>query len=60
MGTTRHIPLQAQCVPRHRFENQVHTTRVIADGIAFYNQQRLHQALRMVTPDASNAATLFA
>jgi len=32
--------------------------RVIADWIAFYNQQRPHQALKMITPDAAHAATL--
>lgn len=52
--------LKEQCVHRHRFESQVHATRVIADWIAFYNQQRPHQALRMMTPDAAYAATLTA
>ncbi|WP_275041604.1 integrase core domain-containing protein [Xanthomonas phaseoli] len=28
--------------------------------IAFYNQQRPHQALKMMTPDAAYAATLTA
>ena len=50
--------LKEQCVHRHRFESQVHATRVIADWIAFYNQQRPHQALKMMTPDAAYAATL--
>ena len=52
--------LKEQCVHRHRFESQVHATRVIADWIAFYNQQRPHQALKMMTPDAAYAATLTA
>lgn len=30
--------LKKQCIHRHRFESQVHATRVIADRIAFYNQ----------------------
>ena len=52
--------LKEQCVHRHRFESQVHATRVIADWIAFYNQQRPHQTLKMMTPDAAYAATLTA
>lgn len=52
--------LKEQCVHRHRFESQTHATRVIADWIAFYNQQRPHQALKMMTPDAAYAATLTA
>ncbi|MEX3581513.1 MAG: integrase core domain-containing protein [Burkholderia sp.] len=32
--------LKEQCVHRHRFESQIHALRVIADWIAFYNQQR--------------------
>jgi len=52
--------LKEQCVHRHRFESQAHATRVIADWIAFYNQQRPHQALKMMTPDAASAATLTA
>ena len=44
----------------HRFERQTHALRVIGDWIAFYNQQRPHQALRMMTPDAAYAATLTA
>ncbi len=52
--------LKEQCVHRHRFESQVHATRVIADWIASYNQQRPHQALKMMTPDAAYAATLTA
>ena len=45
---------------RHRFESQAHALRVIADWIAFYNQQRQHQALKMMIPDAAYAATLTA
>lgn len=52
--------LKEQCVHRHRFKSQVHALRVIADWIAFYNQQRPHQALKMMTPDAAYAATLTA
>lgn len=52
--------LKEQCVHRHRFESQVHATRVIADCIAFYNQQRPHQTLNMMTPDAAYVATLTA
>ena len=52
--------LKEQCVHRHRFESQAHALRVIADWIAFYNQQRPHQALKMMTPDAAYAATLTA
>ncbi|MEX3583195.1 MAG: integrase core domain-containing protein [Burkholderia sp.] len=32
--------LKEQCVHRHCFEGQTHALRVIADWIAFYNQQR--------------------
>jgi len=52
--------LKEQCVHRHRFESQTHALRVIPDRIAFYNQQRPHQALKMMTPDAAYAATLTA
>ncbi|MDV3470263.1 integrase core domain-containing protein [Stenotrophomonas sp. C3(2023)] len=52
--------LKEQCVHRHRFESQAHAVRVIADWIAFYNQQRPHQALNMMTPDVAYAATLTA
>ncbi len=52
--------LKEQCLHRHRFESQVHALRVIGDWIAFYNQQRPHQALKMMTPDAAYAATLTA
>ena len=45
---------------RRRFMSQTHALRVIADWIAFYNQQRPHQALKMITPDAAYAATLTA
>lgn len=33
---------------------------VIGDWIALYNQKRPHQALKMMTPDAADAATLVA
>ncbi|XUP36311.1 IS3 family transposase (plasmid) [Xanthomonas axonopodis pv. vasculorum] len=52
--------LKEQCVHRHRSESQTHALRVIADWIAFYNQQRPHQALKRMTPDAAYAATLTA
>ncbi|XUP28168.1 integrase core domain-containing protein [Xanthomonas axonopodis pv. vasculorum] len=52
--------LKEQCVHRHRFKSQTHALRVIADWIAFYNQQRPHQALKRMTPDAAYAATLTA
>jgi len=52
--------LKEQCVHRHRFESQIHALRVVGDWIAFYNQQRPHQALKMMTPDAAYAATLTA
>ena len=52
--------LKEQCVHRHRFESQTHALRVIADWIAFYNQRRPHQALKMTTPDAAYTATLTA
>lgn len=52
--------LKEQCVHRHRFESQVHALRIIGDWIGFYNQQRPHQALKMMTPDAAYAATLTA
>lgn len=42
--------LKEQCVHRHRFENQRHAMRVIADWIQFYNHRRPHQALGMKTP----------
>ena len=50
--------LKERCVHRHRFESQTHALRVTGDWIAFYNQQRPHQALKMMTPDAAYAATL--
>jgi len=34
--------------------------RVIAEWIAFYNQQLHHQALKMMTPDMAYTATLTA
>ncbi len=52
--------LKEQCVHRHRFERQTHTLRVIVDWITFHNQQRPHQALKMMTPDAAYVATLTA
>ena len=42
--------LKEQCVPRHRFESLQNASRVIADWIGFYNNQRAHQALGMKTP----------
>ena len=39
-----------QWVHRHRFESLQHATRVFGDWVGFYNQRRLHQALKMVTP----------
>lgn len=42
--------LKEQCVHRHRFENQRHAVRVIADWVQFYNHRRPHQALGMKTP----------
>jgi putative transposase len=50
--------LKEQCVHRHRLENHIHALRMIGDWIAFYNQQRPHQALKMMSPDAAYAATL--
>lgn len=50
--------LKEQCVHRHRFESLTHALRVIRDWIAFYIQQRPHQALNMMTPDTVYAATL--
>ena len=42
--------LKDQCVHCHRFESLQHASRVIADWIGFYNNQRPHQALGMKTP----------
>lgn len=42
--------LKDQCVHRHRFESLQHASRIIADWIGFYNNQRPHQALGMKTP----------
>jgi len=42
--------VKEQCVHRHRFENQRHAMRVVADWIQFYNHRRPHQALGMKTP----------
>ncbi|QJD69968.1 transposase [Xanthomonas campestris pv. badrii] len=50
--------LKEQCVHRHRFESLAHALRVISDWIGFYNRQRPHQALNMMTPDQAYAATL--
>ncbi|WP_372386397.1 integrase core domain-containing protein [Xanthomonas axonopodis] len=52
--------LKEQCAHRHRFESQTHALRVIGDWIGFYNHERPHQALKMMTPDAAYAATLTA
>ncbi|HEJ4266986.1 MULTISPECIES: integrase core domain-containing protein [Stenotrophomonas] len=35
--------LEEQCVHWHRFESQMHATRLITDCIAFDDQQRTHQ-----------------
>ena len=43
---------------RHRIESPVHATRMIADWIPFYNQNRPHQALKMTIPDVVYAGTL--
>ncbi|KPL49048.1 integrase, partial [Xanthomonas axonopodis] len=45
-------------VHQHRFESLAHALRVISDWIGFYNRQRPHQALKMMTPDQAYAATL--
>ncbi|XUP36902.1 IS3 family transposase (plasmid) [Xanthomonas axonopodis pv. vasculorum] len=50
--------LKEQCVHRHRFESLAHALRVISDWVGFYNRQRPHQALKMMTPDQAYAATL--
>jgi putative transposase len=42
--------LKEQCVHRHRFEPLQHASRLIGDGIHFYNHRRPHQALNMKTP----------
>jgi putative transposase len=42
--------LKEQCVHRTRFETLQHASRVIADWIGFYNHQRPHRALNMITP----------
>jgi len=54
------LTLKEQCVHRRRFESQTHALRVIADWISFYNCQRPHQSLKMMTPDAAYAAKLTA
>jgi len=41
--------IKEQCVHRQRFETLQHASRVIWDWIGFYNQQRPHQALKMMT-----------
>ena len=50
--------LEEQCVHWHRLESQMHATRIITDCIAFYDQQRTHQALKIMTADAAYTATL--
>ncbi len=52
--------LKGQCVHKHRFENQTHALRVIADWIAFYSQWCPHQARKLMAPDAAYAAALTA
>lgn len=47
--------LKEQCAHRHRFETLQHASRVIGDGISFYNHRRPHQALGMKTPAATFA-----
>ena len=42
--------LEEQCAHGHRFETLPRASRVIGDWIAFYNQRRPHQALKMKTP----------
>jgi putative transposase len=42
--------INEQCMDRQRFETMQHATRVIEDWIGFFNQQRPHQALKMMTP----------
>lgn len=42
--------LKEQCVHRHRLESLQYASRVIADWIGFYNNQRPHLALGMKTP----------
>jgi len=37
--------LKEQCIHRHRFDSLQNASRVIADWIGFYNNQRPHQAL---------------
>ena len=37
--------LKDQCVHCHRFDTLQHASRVIADGIGFYNHRCPHQAL---------------
>lgn len=49
--------LKEQCVHR-RFESQSHALRVIGGWIGFYNRQRPHQVLKMMTPGQAYAATL--
>lgn len=35
--------LKEQCVHRHRFESLQHASRLIGDGIHFYNHRRPHR-----------------
>jgi putative transposase len=43
--------IKEQCVHRKRFETLQHASWVISDCIGFYNQQRPHQALKILTPN---------
>ncbi len=52
--------LKGRCVRRHVFESRIDAMLVIAEWIAFYNQQRPGQALKMMIRDAAFAATLIA
>ncbi|UBB23556.1 integrase core domain-containing protein [Stenotrophomonas maltophilia] len=52
--------LKEQCVHLQCFESRVHAMRLIADWSTFFNQQRPHQALKMMTSDAAYATTLTA
>ncbi len=40
--------LKEQCVHRHRFKSHGQAMQLIGDWIAFYNNQRLDQALAMI------------
>jgi putative transposase len=41
--------IKEQCAHRHGFETLQHASRVIGDGIQFYNHRRPHQVLGMKT-----------